>query len=100
MMNPVIRVLVNFMVLGCVLALALTILWGAIRGRIRRNGWDLNRATPITPLQIALLFIPIVGAIWFAIVATAELELARTKKSECGSVTVRIWRFGVTYAEE
>jgi len=100
MMNPVIRVLANFLVLGCVLALALTILWGAIRGRIRRNGWDLNRATPITPLQIALLFIPIVGAIWFAIVATAELELARTKKSECGSVTVRIWRFGVTYAED
>lgn len=74
--------------------------WTYLKWKILRNGWTLNRCNPVwPPKQILLLYIPVIGVLWFLIAGSMIYELAYTKREEDTVVTIGAFGFTSSYFE-
>ena len=77
-----------------------TVDWTFLKKEVARNGWDLEKCTPVHPIEIWVYFIPIVNVVFTYIILVTNGELATTvKEDESTTVSAYIWKFGFHYNE-
>lgn len=87
-------------ILGTAMLLYIAYSWYNLSPLIERQGWTLDRCSPLEPpKQILFYYIPILGMLWFLFAGTVISELAVTKREEDTVVLVTILGITSTYFE-